>query len=152
MAFLTFTASVLLVMGGDLLHFCSLLSISTFLVFAAVVSLRISGPRFAHPALRWPRISPVDGVPLPLPTFVDGSRGPSVLGFCKSCSSQFPSGSFSLVCPFVPEGNFVTFLFIFSLYIILYNGFCFLLSFLYIMVSVFFPPFCTGLLLRGCYM
>ena len=41
-AFLTFSAGGLLAMGVGLLHFRSLLSVSTFLVFAAVVFLQIS--------------------------------------------------------------------------------------------------------------
>ena len=49
-ASLAFTASVLLALGWGLLHFRSLLSDSTFVVFAAtsaaVASLRISGYSF----------------------------------------------------------------------------------------------------------
>ena len=66
-ASLAFTASVLLAMGRGLLHFRSLLSVSTFVVFAAtstaVVSLDLRGTRFTHPDLRRPGISPVDGEP-----------------------------------------------------------------------------------------
>ena len=110
-AILTFTASVLLAKGGVLLHFRSLLSVSTFLVFAAVVSLRISGvlvsptlPSVGLGFFRWTLSLHLS----PLLTFVVGRGGPGVLGFHRSCSSQFPSGSISLVNPFVPEGNFVT--------------------------------------------
>ena len=136
-------------MGRGLLHFRSLLSVSTFVVFAAptaVVSLWISGVLISHPDLRQPGISLVDGKPptSPLSSLTaDGRGGPGVLSFRKSCGSQFPSSSFSLASPFVLEGDFVT---------------CFCLIFLYILfyvpvlVSVFFPHFCTGLLLRGCYM
>ena len=51
------------------------------------------------------------------------------LGFCTSYGSQFPSGSFSLANPFVPVGDFVTFVSFFPFYIILYL--CFFPSFLY---------------------
>ena len=129
-----------LTMGGVLLHFHSLLSISTFLVFAAVVSLLISGvlvsptlPSVGLGFLRWTVTLHL------LPTFVDGRGGPGVLGFLRYCSSQFLSGSFSLASPFVPGGwggggggDFVTCsCLIFSLYIILCNSFCFLPSILY---------------------
>ena len=77
----------------------------------------------------------------PLLNFVDGRGGPGVLGFRRSCSSQLPSGSVSHVSPFVPEGKFVACFCLFFLFILFY-----------IMVSVFFPHFCTGLLLCGCYM
>ena len=144
-AFLTFTVSVLLAMEGGLLHFHSLLSVSSFLMFAAVVSLQISGvlvsptlPSIGLGFLRW-TVSLHLSLRL---TFADGKGGFVVLGFCKSCSSQFPSGSFRLVSPFVPEGNLVTCFLFFSLYL--------LYIFFYVMVSVFFPHFCTGLLLCGC--
>ena len=98
---------------GRGLHFRSLLSVSTFLVFAAVVSLRISGVLVSptlpsvHLGFLWWMVS------LHLSSLLRVGAE-----FRRSCSSQFPSGSFSIVSPFVPEGNFVTcFLFIFSLYI-----------------------------------
>ena len=61
------------------------------------------------------------------------------LGVRMSYGSQFPSSSFSLASPFVPVGDFVTFVSYFPFYII------------FILVYLFFPHFCTGLLLRGCY-
>ena len=132
-AFLTFTSSVLLAMGEGLLYFCSLLSVSTFLVFAAVVSLWFSGvlvsptlPSVGLGFLQWTVSLHLS----PLLTFGDGRGGPGVLGFRGSCSSQFPSGSFSLASPFVPEGDFVTCFCLFFLYI-----------FFYVMVSVFFLIF-----------
>ena len=48
---------------------------------------------------------------------------------------------FVLPALFVPEGDFVIVLVYFFLYILFY-----------VFVSVFFPHFCTGLLLCGCYM
>ena len=60
------------------------------------------------------------------------------LGFRTSYGSRFPSSSFSLASPFVPVGDFVTFVSFFPF-------------FYYFDTSVFFPRFCTGLLLRGCY-
>ena len=132
-AFLTFTSSVLLAMGEGLLYFCSLLSVSTFLVFAAVVSLWISGvlvsptlPSVGLGFLQWTVSLHLS----PLLTFGDGRGGLGVLGFRGSCSSQFPSGSFSLASPFVPEGDFVTCFCLFFLY-----------TFFYVMVSVFFLIF-----------
>ena len=123
-------------MGVDLLHFPSFLSVSTFLVFAVVVFLRLSLvlvsltlPSVGLGFLRWTES-------LPLSCLCGWEQWSWRPGFPQVWRSLFPSSSFRLVTPFVPGGNFGTFfLFIF-----------------YIMVSVFFPHFCTGLLLRGCYM
>ena len=75
-ASLVFTASVLLVMGRGLFHFRSL-SVSTFMVFAAistaVVSLRISGvlvsPTLTFVGLEFLRWT-VNLQPLPFPHFL----------------------------------------------------------------------------------
>ena len=120
----------------DLLHFPSFLSVSTFLVFAVVVFLRLSLvlvsltlPSVGLGFLRWTES-------LPLSCLCGWEQWSWRPGFPQVWRSLFPSSSFRLVTPFVPGGggggNFGTFfLFIF-----------------YIMVSVFFPHFCTGLLLR----
>ena len=147
MAFLAFTAIVLLVMGWG----SPALSFFTvhvhILVFAAtstaVVSLRISGvlvsstlPSIGVGFLRWTVTFHLS----PLLAFADGRGGPGVLGFLRSCSSQFPSSSFHLASPLVLEGDFVTYFCLIYIYVLFY-----------VFVSVFFPNFCTGLLLHGCY-
>ena len=142
-AFLTFTASVLLAMVGGLLHFRSRLSVSTFLVFAAVISLRISGvlvsptlPSVGLGFLRWT----VSLHFSPLLTFADGRGGP---GFPQVLQFSVPFQLIYSCQPFCSRGELCdVFLFIFFFLYILF----------YVMVSVFFLHFCTGLLLRGCYM
>ena len=135
MAFLTFAADVILAMGGGLLHFrlyCpfpnSWYSQLWFLSRSQGVLVSPALPSVGLGFLRWTVSLHLS----PLLAFADERGGPGVLAFHRSCCSQFPSSSFRLAGPFVPEGNFVTwFLFIFSLYLILCNGFCCLPSFLY---------------------
>ena len=154
MAFLSFTAGGLLAMGGGLLHFRSgllhfrsVLSVSSFLVFAAVIFLLISRvlvsltlPSVGLGFLRWT-------VSLPLSPLLPLRMGAVVLVSWVSVdlAVSVPSRLFSSCRPFCSGGNFGTCFFIylfFYLYIYIF----------YRMVSVFFPHFCTGLLLRGCYM
>ena len=102
--------------------------LSFFTVHFHILSVRccgfstdLAGPRFTHPALRWPRISPVDSVPppLPSPTFCGWEQWSWWPGFPRVWQSRFPSSSFHLVNPFVPGGTLgLVFLFI-LLYIIL---------------------------------
>ena len=138
-AFLPFNACWLLAMGVGLLHFNSFLSVSTFLVFSVVVFLWVLRVN-THTALHWPRISRVYSVPSPLPSpvFAGGSSGPGVLGF---------HGSGSL-CSLPTLFVLSALLFLGELWDLLFIY----IIFIYIMVSVFSPHFCTGLLLRGCYM
>ena len=63
-------------------------------------STGLTGPRFTHPALCWPRISRVGSVPSPLP-FAGGSSVPGVLGFHGS-GSLCSFLTLRLVSPFVP--------------------------------------------------
>ena len=134
MAFLTFTASGLLAIGVGLLHFRSLLSVSTFLVFTAVVFLRISLvlvslalPSVGLGFLRWTvslHLSPLLTLRMGAVVLVSWvSAGPAV---------SVPFRLFSSCQSFCSGGNFVTcFLLSFYFYIISYNGFYFLPSFLY---------------------
>ena len=133
-SFLPFTAGWFLVMGVDLLHFHSFLSVSTFFVFAVVVFLQISRFSFHSPCppLAWDFSSGQCPFPSPLSCLCGWGQWSWCPEFPQVGQSLFPSGSFCLVSPFCFGGNFGTcFLFNFYLYIF------------YIMVSVFFPHFCT---------
>ena len=85
----------------------------------------------------------MDSVPPPLPSphFTDGSRGPGVVGFRGSGSlSSLPA--ILVLSAFLFRGELGD---LFLVYFFLYVLF-------YITVYVFFPHYCKGLLLRGCYM